>query len=76
LIEIGKLACSFLISYYFESPASGRVAIHDHSQDLVCVFSPNSAILAIAHKERVSFWDISRFMKPKESKIPGRLPTD
>lgn len=34
------------------------------------VFSPNNAILAIAHEERVTLWDISSFTKSKESTIP------
>lgn len=33
-------------------------------------FSPNNAVLAIAHEERLSLWDINEFTKPNGSTIP------
>jgi len=34
------------------------------------VFSPNNRIVAIAHEERVSLWDVSSFIRPKQSGTP------
>jgi len=34
------------------------------------IFSPNNTMLAIAHEERLSLWNISNFTKPNESTMP------
>jgi WD40 repeat protein len=40
-----------------------------HSPNTI-IFSPDNTVLAIAHEERVSLWDISSFTKPKKNAIP------
>ena len=55
--------------HVFHDSEANFVTEFCHGQSEI-IFNSDNTILAIAHEERLSLWDISSFTKPKESTIP------